>query len=379
MRTVGTNHGGYANDRNIADLPFHAYRVVRCSNAYRLPNYIYFKLRRKMHPSWPFLHWDGGLVNYDLLHFFNGISLGRKPWLSTFETYLPRWAAYGAGRVEWGLSKLADTPCKRLIALSACTRDIQRQFLADHPPWEAAIMAKVEVLHPPQAPLIEAEQMEQKAAARRQSGRIKMVLVGTDFFRKGGLETLHALDVLLTKGAPLQLDIASSMQFGDYASKTTQADLTAAMRIIHRHPNAIFHHRSLPNAQVLQLFRNADIGLLPTWADTYGYTALEAMAAGCAVVSTDVRALPEVNDVQTGWVLPVEKDSWGNAILKTEADRARFSTHLEAQLIATFETIAADPDGITAKGLAAHKRILERHSPAIAAKTLEGWYDAALR
>ncbi|HEX2901054.1 MAG TPA: hypothetical protein VHS96_15150, partial [Bacteroidia bacterium] len=79
MRIVGTNHGGYANQRNIADLPLQHYRVVRCSNAYRLPNYVYFRLKGKMHPSWPFVHWDGGMANYDLLHFFNGISLGKKP------------------------------------------------------------------------------------------------------------------------------------------------------------------------------------------------------------------------------------------------------------------------------------------------------------
>ena len=132
MRTVGTNHGGYANQRNIIGLPFNRYRVVRCNDAYRIPTYLHFRLRGRMHHTWPFLHWDGGLTNYDLLHFFNGISLGKKPWLSTFETYLPRWTAYGGGNVERGLRLLAGTPCKRLIALSECAREIQRQYLQDH-------------------------------------------------------------------------------------------------------------------------------------------------------------------------------------------------------------------------------------------------------
>lgn len=378
MRIVGTNHGGYANARNIADLPLHRYQVVRCNNAYRLPNYVYFKLKRRMHPSWPFLHWDGGLVNYDVLHFFNGISLGKKPWLSTFETYLPRWAAYGAGRVEWGLSKLAGTACKRLVALSHCTKDIQTQFLQDYPGFMEAILPKVSILPPPQALLVDAETVAGKASERERRGNIRLAFVGADFFRKGGLELLRAVDSLLQKRAPLQLHIVSTLKYGDYASKTEATDVEEALRIMGRHPQAIFHRRHLPNEEVLTLFRMADIGLLPTWADTYGYAALESMAAGSPVISTDVRALPELNSPQTGWVIPTEKDSWGNAHLATTAERLAFSQQLQAHLIATLEDIIQSPAQILVKGKAALAHVQTHHSPTQAAAMLEEWYDLAL-
>lgn len=379
MRTVGTNHGGYANQRNIIGLPFTQYQVVRCNDAYRIPNYLHFRIRGRMHRTWPFLHWDGGLANYDLLHFFNGISLGKKPWLSTFETYLPRWTAYGGGNVERGLRLLAASPCKRLIALSACTRDIQSQFLEGHRSFAEAIMAKVEVLHPPQVPLLNREEIAAKADRQRKQDHIRLVLVGADFFRKGGREVLKAIDLLLQKGAPLQLDIVSAMQHGDYASKATAQDLADAMRIIERHPSMIRLHRGLPNAQVLDLWRHADIGLLPTWADTYGYTVLESAAAGCPVISTDVRALPEINSDASGWVIPVPKDSWGNAILNTELERKAFSDNLVEALMDVLEGIIADLACISSKGAAAYERILKHHDPVAAAATLESWYDAALR
>ncbi|MEY3442853.1 MAG: hypothetical protein RLZZ519_1134 [Bacteroidota bacterium] len=374
MRIVGTNHGGYANERNITDLPFRQHRVVRCNNAFRAPNYLYFKATGKMHPTWPFLHWDGGIANYDLLHFFNGISLGKKPWMSTFETYLPRWAAYGAGRIEWGLEKLASAPCKRLIAISECTRSIQAQFLADYPQFSEAIMAKVSVLHPPQAALVNETALVAKAEARKKTGKLKLVFVGADFFRKGGLETLKMADHFLSIGMPLHLEIVSAMNFGDYASQTTAADLEAAMAIMGRHPNAIRLHKQLPNAQVLALLQQADIGLLPTWADTYGYSVLESMASGCPVVSTDIRALPEINNPTTGWVMSTEKDSWGNAQLATETQRKAFSKHLLDQLVATFEGILNDPQQLLPKSQAALANIRSNHDPVKAAAVLEEWY-----
>jgi glycosyltransferase involved in cell wall biosynthesis len=377
MRIVGTNHRGYANDRNIADLPFQRYRVVRCRNAYRLPNFLYFKAKGAMHPSWPFLHWDGGMANYDLLHFFNGISLGKKPWLSTFETFLPRWAAYGNRPIEKGLEKMAGNACKRLIALSHCTAEIQRQFL-DGKAFSAEILQKVSVLQPPQAALIADVDLLAKAEERQRTGKIRLAFVGADFFRKGGLETLRAVNILLKKGLPLQLEIVSAMNFGDYASQSTSADLAEAMQIIQAHPQAIFLHRNLPNSEVLGLFRRSDVGLLPTWADTYGYSALEAMAAGCAVVSTDIRALPEINDTETGWLIPTEKDSWGNAMLGNAQERKAFSLHLEDQLLATFEEMIRNPVQILTKSQAGLKRIREKHDPGRAATTLEEWYDQAL-
>jgi glycosyltransferase involved in cell wall biosynthesis len=379
MRIVGTNHGGYANDRNITGLPLKRYRVVRARNLYRGANFLHFKLRGRMHAYLPFLHWDGGLANYDLLHFFNGISLGTKPWLSTFETFLPRWGAYGGKRISWGLEKLMSPACKRLIALSQCTRAIQAQFLEDYPAFAEAIMAKVAVLQPAQATLLSLAECEAKWESGTQRELIQCLFVGADFFRKGGLETLRAIGELLDRGAPLALTIVSAMHHGDYASQATAQDLAEAMQVIARHPQRIRLHRSLPNAAVLDLARQADLGLLPTWADTYGYAALEFMAAGCPVLSTDIRALPEINAADRGWLIHCEKDAWGNAVLHSPAQRHAFSQALQRGILDRLTTILNDRRSIAQKGRAAFAHIDTHHSPIRTAAILENWYDQALK
>ncbi len=379
MRIVGTNHGGYANERNIAGLPMKRYRVVRCRNAFRGPNYLHFKLRGKMHTYYPWLHWDAGIANYDLLHFFNGISLGRKPWLSTFETFLPRWASYGGKRIDWGLRHLAGDACKRLIALSDCTRQIQSIFLEDHPAFAEAINRKVTVLQPPQAPLLDANALDAKLNQRLATKSVlKCLFVGADFFRKGGLELLRAFDILIQQNHPIHLSIVSSMHYGDYASQSTHDDLIAAMRLIQKHPQHIQLHHQLPTLQVMELCRNADLGLLPTWADTYGYSALEFMAAGCPLLSTDIRALPEINGIDRGWIIPTAKDRLGNAILQTSAQRLSFSRHLQTGILEAMTGILQSPDQIMTKGQAAYRHILEHHAPARTAAQMETWYDEAL-
>ena len=44
---------------------------------------------------------------------------------------------------------------------------------------------------------------------------------------------------------------------------------------------------------------SCDVGLLPTWAESYGYSVLEMQACGLPVVTTNIRALPETN--VCGW------------------------------------------------------------------------------
>ena len=56
----------------------------------------------------------------------------------------------------------------------------------------------------------------------------------------------------------------------------------------------------LTNNETLELMKKSHIGLLPTYADTYGYSVLEFQAAGCPVITTNVRALPEINNNNLG-------------------------------------------------------------------------------
>lgn len=372
-RIVATDKSGYANERNITGLPFKRYTPQRATNLFRAPNYLHFRLTGRSHPYWSNLHYDAGLGHSDVLHFFNGLSMGKRPWFSTFETFLPRWGSYGGKRLEWGLKLMARDACKGLFALSECTARFQEAFLEDFPEYRAAVMDKVSVLPPAQALLLEDYSAKQTGA-----DFVDCCLVGADFFRKGGLESLRVADRLIEQGHPLRLHIVSEMKTGDYASQAGAAELNEAMQLIEKHPTHIFHHKRLDNAAVLDLFRKSDLGLLPTWADTYGYTVLEAQAAGCPVISTNVRALPEINPNAAGWMLEMPLDARGNAVLNTPAERTAFSTSLEVQLEAALLEILGDVGQIAEKGKVAWERIRREHHPEVRAAELEGKYDAVL-
>ncbi|MET0247259.1 MAG: hypothetical protein ABW182_10970 [Sphingomonas sp.] len=135
---------------------------------------------------------------------------------------------------------LAGHPCHRLIAMSECTAAFQRAVLADYPDLAAEIEGKITVLHPPQPLMVEAPKPAPGA-----DERIRFILVGSDFFRKGGAEILRVFDRMLSSGAPIELEIVSTLAHGDYATHTTTEDLAEAHRLIAKWPINIRHHLRL--------------------------------------------------------------------------------------------------------------------------------------
>ncbi len=109
----------------------------------------------------------------------------------------------------------------------------------------------------------------------------------------------------------------------------------------------------MPNQQVLELLKTCDVGLLPTYADTYGFSALEAQSAACPVISTDVRALPEINNTEVGWLINVPKNELGEAYYQTPEDRQVLSERIQSGLEHIIRGIVQEPTTIAKKGQAA--------------------------
>ena len=90
--------------------------------------------------------------------------------------------------------------------------------------------------------------------------------------------------------------------------------------------------------------KDSHVGLLPTWHDTYGYSVLEFQASGCPVISTDIRALPEINNDTCGWVIPIgEKFDARISPLKSKQQREAFSKDLSNGLVKLFDEILRSP------------------------------------
>ncbi|MEO5571735.1 MAG: glycosyltransferase family 4 protein [Bacteroidia bacterium] len=372
---AGTNSLGYPQRRNFVSLPFKKYRFKKYYDLYSVMERVYYRLSHRS--SYYFLNTfnDFGLQSAPFFHFFNTISFGKKPWLTTFETDLPRWGDFvSVKKAERAIRALAGSDCKAIIAISESTAAHQRARMDKYySSYKDALYSKMQILHPPQALCV-----KEYGLKKLDSDYITFTLVGNELFTKGGREVLRVFDRLLEKKMSVKLHIVSGFEYGDYATKSTVDDVTEAVRITAKYPENIFRHSQLPNVKVLELLNLSHIGILTSWADTYGYSVLEAQASGCPVITTNVRALPEINDADAGWVIPVPVNSLGDALCITPEERKKFSDLLTEQLYIVIKDIIDNPAQIETKGKKSIERIVKFHNPEDCAERLEKIYDLIL-
>ena len=88
--------------------------------------------------------------------------------------------------------------------------------------------------------------------------------------------------------------------------------------------------------KIEQFLVNADLFILPSETESFGLSALEAMAAGVPVISTNTGGLPEVNvDGFSGYLSDVgDIDSMSRnaiSILKTDSELEKFKANARVQ------------------------------------------------
>lgn len=142
---------------------------------------------------------------------------------------------------------------------------------------------------------------------RRPGGPPRLLFVGGDFERKGGLDLLEALKVL---GRSVEVDIVTR-------SSVSRPPLSMPVR---------FHVGLTPHSpDLVRLFREADIFVLPTRGDCFPQVVAEAMACALPVVATNVGAISEmVGDGSTGLlVAPGAPSQLARAIATLVDDQPR--------------------------------------------------------
>ncbi len=114
---------------------------------------------------------------------------------------------------------------------------------------------------------------------------VRILFVGGDFERKGGLLLLECMRAGLA--ARCELHIVTKQPVPETPGVHVYSDLG---------PN---------DPRLVELYRQADIFALPTYADCMAVVLGEAMAAGLPVVTTSVGAQPEaVHDGHSGMIVP---------------------------------------------------------------------------
>jgi glycosyltransferase involved in cell wall biosynthesis len=320
----------------------------------------------------------------DLYHCYNRVSFGLRPWGVTFESYLPRfflkppdsWIYREACR------RLASPRCRFIVGLSQMAR---RTFEAGNPALAAEVAGKTSVMYPLQSEFATREAVEAKWAAPRPRP-LRCLFVGNEFFRKGGLPLLRAVQRLHDSGAEIRLDVVSSLEANDYVTGAGEREIAEVRERLARGPFTFRSH--VPNAEVLALMDEADLFVLPTLDDSFGMVVIEAMARGTPVLSTDVRALPEINPSAIGLVLELPRgtrkpEHW-IGLEHEPGSRARAAALAEAEtlledgIVAAIERILAGREDLGARALAAHAFARERFGAERHAAELIALYRQAM-
>ncbi|WP_181705750.1 glycosyltransferase family 4 protein [Chthonobacter rhizosphaerae] len=290
---------------------------------------------------------------FDLIHAFNRIPIGTTPFVIGFESHLPR--AFGLEHSVYFrklTEVLAGPRCRRIVAIS---KFAENTFLDQHrdSPHLAALRAKL-TMHYPTMVMPEVAPLDPPAPGEP----LKLLFVGNHFARKGGCVALVAARMARERGLAVEMHVVSRLEVGPSSwVDPTDPAFFEEYRPLLSLPNVVFHG-VLPNDKVLELTRAAHFSLLPTFSDTFGYTAIESMAYGTPVIATAQGALREfIETGVNGKSLSIPLTPQGEWLHIKTADRGTpefLALHrlavadLADQVIAYLEGVAADPSAYPA-------------------------------
>lgn len=118
----------------------------------------------------------------------------------------------------------------------------------------------------------------------------RLIFVGWDFGLKGGRDVLEAMPAIRARCPQVELLIVGP----DVAQKAAQGALADQPGV-----------RWLAEKVTLEHYRSADLFVLPSLRDSYGFVFLEAMSQGVPCLGADINGMPEmITQGETGYIVP---------------------------------------------------------------------------
>ncbi|PFW57233.1 hypothetical protein COL13_12285 [Bacillus cereus] len=323
----------------------------------------------------------------DFYHFFNAVSFSGKPYIISFESFVPRnkefFFSYKTNNNHEHLSSemlerqfiaLKKKNCKNLIAISENAKNIQINLLEKcNPELARQIQKKLLVIHPPQKSIVN-NYNEKKETL--DDSLIRFIFIGRHFFRKGGYEATKAFDAVCRRNPNVNMElilIGDIEEKQDNTKPVTNDEIKSIKSLIASNPRIVYY-KELSNSKVLELIKKSHVGILPTWSDSYGYSVLEMQSAGTPVITSNIRALPEINNNASGWVINLPLSSTGEAEYMSVEGREEIRSLLIKGLEENMEEIIDNKAIIQEKGTKCLERIKEEHCPIKYERKLEKVY-----
>jgi glycosyltransferase involved in cell wall biosynthesis len=179
-------------------------------------------------------------------------------------------------------------------------------------------------------------------ARRKPVPPVRVLFMGGDFIRKGGVDLLEAW---------------RAADLGDWATLDLATDWPVAPRNLPRGVRLVRGVRAF-DASWFDLWRDADLFVMPSKSEAFGIVFEEAAAAGIPSIGTAINAVPEI----------IEHDATG--LLVPPGDRAA--------LVEALRALAGDVERRIAMGQAARARIRDRAFPPAYASRLGAIIERAM-
>ncbi|RLJ09139.1 MAG: hypothetical protein DRP13_01025 [Candidatus Aenigmatarchaeota archaeon] len=232
------------------------------------------KLKRKAHKIYKKLIGDVNLIpiscKEDIIYSCGGLmASSSKPWVTDAEhvSSLINIEASRKTKLKT-ITHIKKSNCKILPWSNASLESIKNFFGKEF----YSIKNKFEVVYP-------AMHIEKLKKKKQSSEKIKFLYINRVFWGKCGYEVLEAFNRLAKK-------YDTELIFVSNTPKHIEKKF--------RNVNIKFIHTPIPRRRVLELYKDADVFVLPTLFDTFGFVYLEAMSYGLPIIATNVFAVPEI-------------------------------------------------------------------------------------
>jgi glycosyltransferase involved in cell wall biosynthesis len=357
---------GYGMNFNVPRTMANRHRRTRYAPLYRA-----WRPLESVAIYWPF-------VKGDVLHTMNAIPLmSTKPWVVTFESRLPRLFEKGRFLRNTLRNRLLDRDCLAILPMSEWAL---RQFRYCNRDWAklADAETKVRLLHP------SVPSRSREVRTFRRGDKLRLLFVGNQFARKGGVVALRVARSAAAEGLPVELEIISAMHYGagNHCDHPDRAAYAEDMKLLETLANVRFLGKQ-PNDIVLDRMMNAHFTFLASLHETYGFSVIEGFSCATPAFTANTCAQGEINGADRGITLRLPVDD-----LNCWVGLRQGSPPYWAMLNATYDDLACQALAAV-RGIIDHPESVERlssgaiaaaettHSPEDAAAILEEIYANA--
>lgn len=376
---VGLSRLSYPEKRCIANTSLYEARNFEYINISRYIGVINDKILKRG-PIYKFNPFFGDLF-VDAYAVFNDVVVTKKKWVTIFETMVPRYESIinfhrtsnenyeeiaKSKSIDEAIYRLADDKCLSINALSKNAFNIQAKLLDAYPELKHTILEKIRVTHPPQT----VRNINFDTNKKEFDKSLNLVFIGRDFYRKGGGELIVAIDELLAERFLNEIDINLTV-IGDVNRRDNYCIgkfnhrgifFDRVENIISKRQN-IAVYKNLANNLVMNILNSSHIGFLPTWADTYGYSVLEMQSEGIPVITTNVRALSEINYAQL--LIDIPTNQFGEIIIDSTRNVENISRSIIDGIKKRIKLLFEDRQLLSKLSHDARNEIIRKHSPDI--------------